>query len=429
MDKIPLPLPPADSRTDFTTRTRNYNYVSFILLIASAFLIGLWAGRLSGSNPGWTGGFNSTSSVANLYQMSRAQNLDFDQFWYVWNKINAKYANQPVDETKLYYGAVEGLVNGLGDPYSVYFAPKKAEDFSRDLAGEFEGIGSEIGQKDGQLIVIAPLVGSPAEKAGLRPRDVILMIDGKDATGISVYEAVQKIRGPKGTTVKLLVRSTGAEVPREIAIIRARINIPSVVWSMKENNIAYIQVASFNENTDTEFDKIAKLVAAKKPRGIVLDLRSNPGGFLDRSVRVASEWIKSGVVVRERFVNNKINEYEAEGRHRLIGIPTVVLVDEGTASGSEIVAGALQDYGIAKIVGTTTYGKGSVQDYEVLPDGSALKLTVAKWYTPKDRQIDKIGIVPDVVITEMFVTSTTAGTTSSPVYIDKGLERAIELLR
>ncbi len=360
--------------------------------------------------------------VMNLYSKSRSPEVKFDQFWDVWNKIEAKYVDQPVDDVKLFYGAIQGAVAGLGDPYTVYFPPKKAEEFVKDLAGEFDGIGAEIGLKNEILTVIAPLAGSPAEKAGLKSGDKIYKIDNDETYGLSVDEAVMKIRGKKGTSVKLTISHDGLEKVEEITIVRDTIVVPTVVWEKKDNQIAYLRVSYFNEDTWSEFDKIAKEIKAWSPKGMVLDMRGNPGGYLDSSIAVASEWIKKGVVVKEKFSDGKENSYETVGSHRFGGLPTVVLIDEGTASGSEIVAGALQDYGLAKLVGNKSYGKGSVQDFEVLPDGSAIKITVARWYTPKDRQIDKSGIEPDVKIKEMFVKN-------GEKYDDKGLEKALELLK
>lgn len=392
-----------------------------IMVWLAVFLVGVGAGRLTTTRSlTWPGLRTDGTAAATTIDRS-----DFTQFWQVWNTIKERYAYQPVDETKLYYGAIAGLVESLNDPHSLYLPPTEAKEFAQDLAGEFEGIGAEIDVRENQLIILAPLAGSPAEKAGLKARDAILLIDDKETAGLPVYEAVKKIRGPKGTQVKLLIR-TGETAPRVVTITRATINVPTVTWEMKANNVAYIRISSFNEKTDTEFDKAVREVTAKKSRAVVLDLRSNPGGYLDRSIMVASEWLKSGVVVRERFVDNQVNEYQAKGRARLAGLPTVVLVDGGSASGAEIVAGALQDNGVAKLVGTKTYGKGSVQDFQEYADGSALKLTVAKWFTPKDRQIDKIGIMPDITVDPMFVTSTPGSPTP---YVDKGLEKALELLR
>ena len=369
------------------------------------------------------------TQVLDLYGQSRSSAVSFTQYWEVWDKIKAKYVNQPVGDVDLFYGSVEGMVRSLHDPYSAYFPPQKAEEFAKDLSGEFEGIGAEIGLKEEQLIVIAPLPGSPAEKAGLRAKDKIFTINGQETYGLSLDEAVSKIRGPRGTAVKLLILRGGESETREVEITREKINVPSVTWEKKADGIAYLRVSYFNETTSQEFNKIAGEIAAFKPRGIILDLRSNPGGFLDRSILVASEWVEEGVIVRERFVNNEINEYKTSGLHRFAGVPTVVLVDEGTASGAEIVAGALQDHGVADIVGAKTFGKGSVQDFEPLPDGSALKLTIAKWLTPKNREIDGIGIDPDITVDEMFEQKPGETGTDREDYTDKGVEKAMEILQ
>lgn len=367
--------------------------------------------------------------VIHLYSKTRSSTADFSKFWELWDTIKNKYVEQPVDEVKLFYGAMQGMVAGLGDPYSVYFPPKEAQEFAKDLAGEFEGIGAEVGLKDEQLTIIAPLPDSPAEQAGLKAGDKVFSIDGTDTFGMTLEEAVGKIRGPGGTEVKLTISSNSLKEAREVKIRRQKINIPTIRWEMKEKSIAYLRVSYFNQDTWREFDTAVKQILQKKPRGVILDLRSNPGGFLDTSVQVASEWVPDGVIVRERMSGNRTSEHRSVGAHRFVGIPTVVLVDEGTASGSEIVAGALQDYGAAKVIGKKTYGKGSVQDFEVLPDGSALKLTIANWFTPKDRKINGEGVQPDEVITEMFTETSASASKEGDPAIDNGVKRAIELLK
>lgn len=361
--------------------------------------------------------------VLDLYSKTRSPEVKFGQFWDVWDKIKDKYVEQPVKDTDLFYGAIEGLVGGLNDPYSVYFPPTEAQEFVKDLEGEFEGIGAEIGMKDNQLTVIAPLRGSPAEKAGLKPGDQIYKINGEEAFGLKVDEAVQKIRGPKGTPVKLTIGREGEDKVIELTIIRDVISVPTAIWEKKDNQIAYLRVSYFNGETFGQFDKAVKEMIAYDPKGIVLDLRSNPGGYLETAVAVASEWIEKGDIVKEKFNSGEENKYPTIGKHRLAGIKTIVLVDENSASGSEIVAGALQDYNAATLLGNKTYGKGSVQDFEVLSDGSALKLTIAKWFTPKDRQIEKLGVTPDTLMEEMFVKQTDG------TYKDVGLEKALELLK
>lgn len=403
-----------------------------VILFTLSFGTGLLVGRAWNIQKQITGdkGQVEIAKVLNLYSKSHSDKVKFDQFWDVWDKIKEKYVNQPVDDAQLFYGALQGLVSGLDDPYSVYFPPEKAEEFAKELSGELEGIGAEVGLKEKQLMIIAPLPNSPAEKAGLRPGDKIYAINKVETANMTVDEAVSKIRGPKGTSVTLTVSHDGLDKVQEITIIRDKINVPTVIWEMKPNNVAYLRVAYFNENTWDEFDKAVNKIVLKTPKGLILDLRSDPGGFLETSIKVASEWIREGVIVKEKFSQtsqNKENVYQASGRHRLIGIKTVVLVDEGTASASEIVAGALQDYGVGKLVGMKTYGKGSVQDFEALPDGSALKITIANWYTPKDRQINKQGIMPDVVLDKML--EELKDKNGNITYKDLGLEKALELLK
>ncbi len=387
------------------------------VLMAGIFIGRVWTIQDTLSNEE---GVVEISKVVNLYAKTRSNEVNFDQFWKIWDKIKEKHVNQPVNDVDLFYGALEGLVAGLNDPYSVYFPPKKAEEFTKDLSGEFEGIGAEVGNKDGVLTIIAPLPGSPSQKAGLKMGDTIFAIDGMESYKKTVEEAIAKIRGKKGTSVVLTIIREGVSGTKDYTITRDRISVPTVEWKMQEGKIAYLHVLYFNEHTWKEFDTAVKAIQKENPKGILLDLRSNPGGYLDTSVQVASEWIKPGnVVVKEVFINGKKNQYDSQGAYRFANIKTVVLVDGGTASGAEIVAGALQDYKAATIVGQKTYGKGSVQDFEVLPDGSALKLTIAKWFTPHEQVIDKQGIVPDVIV-EMPKVQENVPT--KDIVLEKGLE-------
>lgn len=398
----------------------------FILAFILVFILGFFVGTASSVKELVTGnsGQVEITKVINLYSKTRSEEVDFDQFWKIWDRVKERYVDQPVSEVDLFYGALSGIVQGLDDPYSTYMPPVQAEEFAKDLAGEFDGIGAEIGLRNGQLTIITPLSKSPAEKAGLLPGDKIFAIDGEETFDLTLDEAVMKIRGKKGTAVILTVSHDGLESVEDISVVRDVINVPTVMLEMKENNIVYLRISYFNETTWKEFDKFAKEIIKNNPDGIILDLRRNPGGFLETAVNIASEWIENGLVLIERHSEDNQKEYRTRGAHRFADFPTVVLVDEGSASGSEIVAGALQDHDIATLVGAQTFGKGSVQDLDVFKDGSALKLTIAKWFTPLDRQIDGEGIVPDVIVEEMFILPEEEGGET----VDKGLEKAMEIL-
>ncbi|PIR75526.1 MAG: hypothetical protein CO030_02870 [Candidatus Magasanikbacteria bacterium CG_4_9_14_0_2_um_filter_42_11] len=404
-----------------TSWARRLGFVIVLLLVfGGGTFFGSYFGvkqYVSGDN-----GQVEISKILDLYGKTRSEDVSFDQFWDIWNMVKAKHVDQPVSDVDLFYGAISGMVAGLDDPYSTFFPPAEAKEFARDLAGEFEGIGAEIGVHDGQLTIVAPLPQSPAEKAGLKAGDKIFAIEGKDTFDMTLEQAVLTIRGEKGTTVVLTISHDGLADVEDVSVIRDTITVPTVNWEMKEEKIAYMRLNYFNETTWPEFDKAVREILSAGAKGLVFDMRSNPGGFLQTSIDVASEWIDSGVIVSERFADEKSNGHQSRGKHRLSGMPTVVLVDGGTASGSEIVAGAIQDYGVGTIIGQQTFGKGSVQDFQVLPDGSALKLTIAKWFTPKDRAINGEGIAPDVVLDEMFVTHDDGSVT------DVGVEKAMELL-
>ena len=410
---------------------KSYGVLIGVVLYILALVVGFYIGQAWIVNKTVTNedGEVEISKVLDLYSQTSNSEVDFKQFWDVWGMVKEKYVEQPVDDVDLFYGAMQGMVAGLDDPYSIYFPPAEAEEFASGLSGEFEGIGAEIGLRDGQLTVIAPLRGSPAEIAGLRSGDKIFAIDEEDTFGISLEKAIKNIRGEKGTEVILTVTQNGIETLKEVIIVRNTITVPTIEWEMKDENIVYLRIAYFNQDTWSEFDTAVREFLLESPKGLILDLRSNPGGYLDTSIAIGSEWINSGLVMIEKFNDEKENTYITRGQHRLAEIKTVVLVDRGSASASEIVAGALQDHGVAQLIGEKTFGKGSVQDFEVLSDGSAIKLTVAKWFTPDGRQIDETGIVPDVVIEEMFTDIVVDEESGELDYIDNGLNKALELLK
>ncbi|MBI5038096.1 MAG: S41 family peptidase [Candidatus Kerfeldbacteria bacterium] len=316
----------------------------------------------------------------------------------VWNTITTKYVGTPVDETKLFYGALHGLVAGLDDPYSRFLDPDETTKFNQELSGSFEGIGTEIGIKNDQLTIIAPLPDSPAAHAGLKARDLILAIDGTDTLNMSIDTAVNLIRGPQGTTVVLTIASADSDEPRDVSITRDIITVKSIDWEMLDDGNAYVEITHFDTETDQEFRQIAQEMLLKNPSGLIIDVRNNPGGYLDTVVDLAGQFFAGQEIIVIENSGSERKEYHAEGQGLLTDIPIVVLVNEGSASASEILAGALQDNERATIIGTQTFGKGSVQDYEQFSDGSSLKLTVSKWLTPLGSSIDEEGITPDIVV-------------------------------
>lgn len=367
-----------------------------LVLVGSSFSTGWVLGKQQGIRSVVPEGEGRVLNQS-ISSASAPRDVDFGQFWDVWNLVKDQYYKQPVSDKDLFYGAIAGMVAGAGDPYTVYFDPEQAEEFQNALSGTFSGIGAEIGIRDGVLVVVAPLSDSPAERAGLRSGDSIWAIDGVETTGMSVEQAVTRIRGEAGTSVTLTVSHDGLSDAEEVVVVRAMIVIDSVEWEMTEDGIALISIREFNDDTGGLFNEAMNDLLAKDAKGIVLDLRSNPGGLLSAAIDISGAWVGYRPVVLEREQEDT-NSFSGVTAPRLQGIPTVVLVDGGSASASEIVAGALQDYALATVVGTQTFGKGSVQDYRSLPDGSAVKVTIAEWYTPNGRSINETGITPDIIV-------------------------------
>jgi len=327
-------------------------------------------------------------------------NVNTDIVFEAWKKLSDKYVGTLPDNQAMVYGMAKGITDQVGDPYTVFFEPEKAKQFKEDLKGSFEGIGAEIGMKDNILTIIAPIKDTPADKAGLKPGDKILKIDDKETAGLQVDEAVSLIRGKGGTKVKLLIMSEEDSAPREVEITRDTINVKSVDWEMKDGNIAYIRLASFSEDTVKELTETARKIREADVKGVVLDLRGNPGGYLEVAVDVAGFFLpKNSLVVREDFGGKQpANEYRTQYNPVLDKYSLVVLTDKGSASASEILAGALREDKGIKLVGEKTYGKGSVQEFIALSDGSTVKVTVAEWLTPEGRNINKEGISPDIEV-------------------------------
>ena len=323
----------------------------------------------------------------------------FKPFWEAWTLVHEQYVDQPVDDTKLMQGAIAGMMDSLGDKHTSYLDPQSMKQLNTQLSGEYEGIGAYVDTGGDYLTITSPIPGSPAEAAGLRPGDMIIKIDGVDMTGIDPELARQKVLGPAGSTVNLTVTREGEKNPLEFKVTRDKIVIKSATGKMLDNGIAYIQITTFGDKTTEELKAALKDVMAQNPKGLILDLRFNGGGYLQTAVEVTSQFLKDGVVLYEKYGDGTKNTYNVESGGLATDIPMVVLINEGSASASEITAGALQDYKRATLVGVTSYGKGSVQLPTPLSDNQGMvRVTIAKWFTPNDRTIDGKGLTPDVVV-------------------------------
>lgn len=360
------------------------------------------------------------------------ENLGFSLFWDTWDRLESSYLNKSaLDSQKMIYGAISGMVASLGDPYTVFLPPQEQKQSQEDLSGSFEGVGIQLGYKDSNLAVIAPLKDTPAEKAGVKAGDLILRIKDekkgidKEAKDVNLPEAVSLIRGPKGTSVTLALLREGSSDSIEVKLTRETILVKSVELEFKQG-VAYLRLLRFGERTYQEWESAVAQIENEKSKleggfkGVVLDLRNNPGGFLQGSVFIASEFLGNGVVVKQENASGKGTEtFTVDRKGKLINDPLVVLVNQGSASASEIVAGSLQERGRAKVVGEKSFGKGTVQEAEDLPGGAGLHVTVARWLLPSGKSIDKEGIKPDFEI-KMDEKDQTK---------DLQLDKAIELLR
>jgi len=341
---------------------------------------------------------------------SSKEGIDFNLFWDVWDRLSLSFLERKkMDPVKMVYGAISGMVSSLGDPYTVFLPPSENKQVKEDLNGSFEGVGIQLGYKDGKLAVIAPLTGMPAEKAGVKAGDLILRIVDeskkidKDTSGLSLPEAVSLIRGPKGSEVKLTFQREGVKEPFEVSLKRETIVVKSVElkWVEKNNKkVAVLKLSRFGERTAQEWEEAIKQITNYKLqitnyRGIVLDVRNNPGGFLTGSVFIASEFLEDGVVVQQDKGTDGKETYSVNRKGSLLDDPMIVLVNGGSASASEIVAGALQEKNRAKLVGEKTFGKGTIQEAQDLSGGAGLHITIARWLLPSGKSVDKEGIKPD----------------------------------
>lgn len=322
----------------------------------------------------------------------------FVPFWDAWDIVHREYVD-PVDDTELMRGAIRGMLEAVGDPNTGYMDPEEFRQANIPLAGQYEGIGAWVDADSEFLTIISPMPGSPAEEAGLLPGDEIIAVDGEDMTGIEGDQVIRRVMGPADSLVVLTIRREGINEPFDVQVTRREIIIPSVESEMLEDDLAYVHLFNFGEDTTRDLKSTLEELLAEDPKGLILDLRGNGGGFLGTAVNVSSEFLSEGLVLTERFGDGTERTHEARRGGIATEIPLVVLINGGSASASEIVAGAIQDRERGPLVGTTSFGKGSVQNWIPLSgDGGAVRVTVARWFTPGDRLIDEEGLTPDFIV-------------------------------
>jgi carboxyl-terminal processing protease len=369
-------------------------YIGFIVLILFVFMLG-W--NVGVNHTYRQNGMDSESMVLSPYGTTESVNMQL--FWDTWNILSGRYVDpHKMDAQQMIFGATKGMVEALDDPYTIFMTPKENKEFQDIMEGTLEGVGAELTVKNGMLTVISPLKDSPAKKAGLQPEDVIYKIDGELVEDMTFEQAVLKIRGERGTKVILTVLRKDHDEPLDLTMTRDTININSVDWKM-EDGIAVIEINQFGNNTKAEFSDAITQMLNSGPKGLVLDLRYNGGGYLDGAVDIVSEFVEKGKVVTIKKRNPEEDEVIfVSGQARVGSLPMVVLINKGSASASEIVAGAIQDLGRGKIMGENSFGKGTVQEVENLIGGASLRITIAKWFTPNDKNINEVGITPDIVV-------------------------------
>lgn len=377
-----------------------------VFLFGSGYKLGQFSGSQQQSLPQ---SFNLVNTAVNLNPNTK-KNIDFNLFWETWNTVEQKFIDRSkLDPQKMFYAAIKGMVSSADDPYTFFLSPDENKQSKDDLGGKFEGIGAQLGLKDSRIMIIAPLKKSPAEKAGAKAGDFINKVDNVATKGWTLPQAVAKIRGPKGSKVTLTLERNNKEL--DVTITRDQIQLDSIELSYESlpncgNNcakVAYLKLNQFIDNTNDEWDKATDEIqtkwSKKEVKGMILDLRDNPGGYLDSAVYLASDFLPQGkIVVKQESTTSDSKDYYVERLGKLRDIPVVVLINKGSASASEILAGALRDYKRAKLVGEKSYGKGSVQEAMDLSDGAGLHVTVAKWILPNGDWINGKGIEPDIKI-------------------------------
>lgn len=378
----------------------NFNLFT-IGLILIAFIIGWQFGHRNIEFA--TKGSNINFTVSNTEQPSNI-NLDFKLFWSVWELLSKNYVDKSaIDPQKMYYGAISGMVAALGDPYTVFLPPAEQKSTKEELGGAFEGVGIQLGYSpEKRLVVIAPLKGTPADRAGIKPGDLILKINNKETINVTLPEAVGMIRGPKGTEVALQIYHEGDKEPKDVSLKRDTIMVKSVEFEIKTtpNNkkIAYIKLSRFGDKTFDEWTEAVSNTLASGATGAILDLRNNPGGYLEGAVFIGSEFISSGDVVMQENSSGEKSGYPVNRQGKLLDLPLIVMINKGSASASEIVAGAIQDTKRGRLVGDKSFGKGTIQSTKDLDNNTGIHITTAKWLTPNGRWIHHTGLTPDVEV-------------------------------
>ncbi len=406
-----------------------------MILLAGAFSSGFIVGRiatpeslplteaLSQTLPQGTPGAQSDGASASA-QAETPQDLQklFQPFWQSWDIVHDRFVDQPLDNEILMQGAIRGMMDSLDDPHSSYMDPFQFNQANISLEGEYEGIGAWVDPNEEYLTIVSPMPNSPAEEVGLKPGDAIIAVNGDDMTGVDGNLVIRKVMGPAGTSVTLTIQREGVAEPFDVEVTRAAITIPSVESRMLEGDIGYLHLFTFGDESTPELRQALKDLLDQNPKGLIFDLRNNGGGALRTAIEVASEFIGDGVVMYEEYGDGTRDTYTAQRGGMATDIPLVVLINEGSASASEIVAGAIQDRDRGQLVGTTSFGKGSVQQWIPLDnDQGAVRVTIARWLTPDERTISEIGLEPDVVV-EMTQEDVQAG-------LDPQLDKAVELLQ
>lgn len=398
---------------------KNLNRVHYLILAVAVLLLVFSGGYFYGkaSLPA----YRKVEGVKNQVPPEKVE-ADFNQFWKVWSQLEESYYNpENLKSKQMVQGAINGMVESVSDPYTEYMNPETSESFEENISGSFEGIGAEIGKKEGDLTVISPLEDSPADRAGLQSGDRILKVEGKKTEGWTLQKAVNKIRGPKGSTVVLTIVRDSQD-PKQIDIVRDEIEMPVISLDFKENNIAHLQIHHFTENSPQLFREKAQEILNSDVNKLVLDLRNNPGGYLKSATEIAGWFLeREKTVTIEHFGTKEDKHYRAQGPALLKDFELVVLINKGSASASEILAAALRHHRGSKIVGETSYGKGTVQTLKRFDNGASLKVTIAEWLTPSEDSISDKGVAPDfkVKIEKKDLNSST----------DPQLQKALEILK